>query len=68
MKLFADDCILYRKIFSDADSKILQKDLDKLQSWETEWLMQFHPSKCQVLNVTNKKKLVKYTYNIHGVN
>ena len=46
VKLFADDCILYRKIFSDADSKILQKDLDKLQSWEAEWLMQFHPSKC----------------------
>ena len=28
--------------------------------------MEFHPKKCQVLNITNKKKPVKFTYTIHG--
>jgi hypothetical protein len=68
VKLFADDCILYRNISSDRDSHILQGDLENLQRWEADWLMQFHPSKCQVLHVTNKKKPVKHIYKIHSVN
>ena len=29
--------------------------------------MQFHPSKCQVVCVTNKRKPIQATYNIHGM-
>ena len=68
VKLFADDCVLYRRINSEEDSKILQSDLDKLQKWETEWLMKFHPNKCQVLHITNKKDPIKHIYNIHQTN
>ena len=28
--------------------------------------MELHPYKCQVLNITNKNKRVKYSYTIHG--
>jgi hypothetical protein len=31
-RLFADDCLLYRKIKSEEDQRILQQDLDTLQS------------------------------------
>ena len=66
VKLFADDCILYRKIQKEEDAAGLQHDLDQLQKWEKDWLMEFHPQKCQVLHVTNKKKIFKIPYNIHG--
>ena len=56
VRLFADDCMLYRKINSAADSLLLQEDLDALQVWENDWLMEFNPQKCQVLRVTIKQK------------
>ena len=51
-----DDCILYKAISNENDSKALQQDLDHLQQWEQIWLMRFHPEKCQLLRVTKKKK------------
>ncbi|KAK3098073.1 hypothetical protein FSP39_015909 [Pinctada imbricata] len=66
-RLFADDCLLYRKVRSLEDSKILQNDLDRLQQWEDSWLMSFNPDKCEVLRVTNKRKPLLSTYTIHGV-
>ena len=64
--LFADDSILYRTIHSPVDSIKLQRDLDNLQQWEKDWQMSFHPSKCQVMQITNKKKPLNTTYTIHG--
>ena len=36
VKLFADDCILYRKVTSADDAECLQKGLDALQEWEAD--------------------------------
>ena len=47
VRLFADDCALYRDIKSAADVIQLQEDLNNLQKWETDWLMEFHPKKCK---------------------
>ena len=65
-RLFADDCMLYRKISTEADSSQLQQDLNALQQWEQDWIMEFNPPKCQVLTVTNKRKPIDQTYLIHG--
>ena len=54
VRLFADDCMLYRKITTETDSLTLQQDLDALQQWEQDWMMEFNPPKCQLLTVTNK--------------
>ncbi|XP_062605835.1 uncharacterized protein LOC134267643 [Saccostrea cucullata] len=62
----SDDCALYRDIKNEDDAAQLQKDLDGLQRWEKEWMMEFHPGKCQVLHVTNKRKVVNVPYAIHG--
>jgi hypothetical protein len=47
VRLFADDCILYRRIRSTEDINALQDDLNSLQNWERDWLMEFHPEKAK---------------------
>ena len=66
VRLFADDTVLYHGISSPADTADLQRDLDALQAWERKWLMEFNPSKCQILRVTLKHKPVEASYTIHG--
>ena len=51
VRLFADDCLLYRPIRTKADQKKLQEDLTKLEHWADTWGMKFNPSKCSVLRV-----------------
>ncbi|MEW8548554.1 MAG: reverse transcriptase family protein [Candidatus Thiodiazotropha sp.] len=47
-KLFADDT----KVFDKASKKvILQRDLDILYTWSSEWLLKFNESKCKVMHV-----------------
>ena len=61
VRLFADDCLIYRTITSIQDQIQLQKDLDALQLWGDLWGMSFNASKCNILTVTNKEDpLVKF--------
>ena len=69
IRLFADDCLLYRTKTSQHDAVILQKDLNMLQQWEAKWLMSYNPEKFEVglLRVTNKRKHIIHThYKIQG--
>ena len=66
VRLFADDSVIYRVINSAEDALKLQQDLDALQRWERQWLMEFHPEKCQVLQITKRHNPVKFSYSIHG--
>lgn len=34
VRLFADDCLLYRNVNNQSDSELLQKDLTNLENWE----------------------------------
>ena len=66
VRLFADDCAMYRDIRGEQNAIKLQQDLEALLQWEGDWLMEFNPKKCQVLRVTNKRKCVEHPYSIHG--
>jgi hypothetical protein len=66
VRLFADDTIMYLTITTHDDADQLQTDLDRLGKWETLWQMKFHPDKCQVLTITNKKNIIKHNYTLHG--
>ena len=43
----------------------MQSDLDKLGEWEKNWNIKFHPSKCQVLQMTRKRQPRPYDYQLH---
>ena len=45
IRLFADDCVVYRQIDSPQDHVILQKDLNKLVDWSNIWQMKFNVDK-----------------------
>ena len=65
--LFADDTKLLRKISCRDDALKLQKDINLLEKWSNEWLLQFHPQKCQVLSL-GKFQNIRHThrYTLHG--
>ena len=54
VRLFADDCLLYRIIRNIRDHQILQEDLKNLELWAKEWGMQFNAKKCYVLTISRK--------------
>ena len=63
--LFADDSLVYRIIRSKEDQILLQQDLDKLQEWEHDWLIQFS-DRCEVIRITYKRNPLAHDYDIHG--
>ena len=56
VRLFADDCILYREIKNAKDTELLQHDVNKLCQWESDWQMGFNKSKCFTMRVSHKAK------------
>ena len=66
-RLFADDSLLYRNINATSDTDTLKDDIDKLQKWEADWLMEFNPDNCDIFRTTNRRnKKVVSCYSIHG--
>ena len=58
--LFADDTKLFREIAQSCDVVSLQHDLNALQQWSINWLLNFHPDKCKVLTIGNQKVTSSY--------
>ena len=68
VRLFADDCVLYRNIHSLQDCLILQEDLTSLGKWEADWQMKFKVAKCQSMRVTRHQhhKQILFDYSLHN--
>lgn len=66
IRLFADDCVLYKQILSPSDSDLLQQDLSAVQDWETTWLMEFNVDKCFTMRCTHSKKPIPNDYWLHS--
>ena len=66
LRLFADDCLLYRDIRSTSDMEALQKDLDSLSNWANTWQMQFNAAKCHQLRITNQRSPTATEYKMNG--
>jgi hypothetical protein len=64
IRLFADDCVIYRKITDSRDIEKLQKDLNKLGKWAVENEMKINPDKSKAVSFTKArvKERLRYYY------
>ena len=51
VRLFVDDCLIYRYIKNKEDPIALQKDLNLLENWGNTWCMRFNAAKCNFMRV-----------------
>jgi len=66
IRLFADDCVIYRKIINNADREKLQKDLDRLREWAVENAMKINPSKSKAIRFTRARLNYQQNYSLMG--
>ena len=64
LRLFADDCLIYRPIQNMADHHALQQDLDRLHEWSTAWQMKFNTEKCHLLQFSLRRNNIKEHYRL----
>ncbi len=53
--MFADDTKCFKEIGSLEDQGSLQRDLERLENWSEDWLLEFHSEKCKVMTVTKQR-------------
>ena len=66
LRLFADDCVLYKEVATQQDCQILQQDLHLLSHWSKTWQLSFNVSKCYHLGITRKKIPIEFNYSLDG--
>jgi len=64
LRLFADDCLLYRVITLVEDATELQQDLNQLFQLSKLW--QFNVSKCAIVHFTRSLSPIKYHYQLNN--
>ena len=67
VRLFADDCLLYRTISSIEDQLKLQADLKSLEDWASTWGMSFNPSKCTIMSISRSSSPFIFFYSLCSV-
>ena len=63
VRLFADDCLLYRTIRNIDDQLALQEDLRQLEIWASDWGMSFNAAKCYILSINSRQS---FYYQLNG--
>lgn len=66
VRLFADDCLVYRQIRNQEDHTFLQMDLDLLHRWSHTWGMRFNARKCEIMTIARAKSTLPHFYNLGG--
>ena len=64
--LFADDMIIYLTVSATNDWEKLHDDLKRLEKWEEDWQMEFHPAKCNVRSITRKWNRITFPCTLDG--
>ena len=66
VRLFADDCLIYRNIKNKEDQIALQKDLNLLENWGNTWGMRFNAAKCNIMRVSRTRDPNFFNYSLTG--
>jgi hypothetical protein len=66
IRLFADDCGIYRKITNNADMEKLQKALDRLGEWAVKNEMKINLSKSKEICFTRARVKEPLNYSLMG--
>ena len=64
--MFADDLTLYRAVRTLDDCELLPNDLTNVASWSQRWQLKLNWTKCEAINITNKRQSPLFSYNIHN--
>ena len=60
---FADDTKIFRRVDSEEDREVLQRDLDRLVQWSEVWQMRFNVDKCKVMHLGRGNLRGEYAMN-----
>ena len=64
VRLFADDCLVYRPIRSETDQVLLQRDLSALELWGDTWGMRFKATKCNIMRISHSRNPLTRIYSL----
>ena len=64
IRLFADDCLIYRPIDTPNDHILLQQDLTRLHEWSVQWQMEFNVNKCFIMQIHNNRTVKQHVYSM----
>ena len=64
VRLFADDCLLYRVTKNNQDQIGMQRDLDVLMDWGSTWSMKFNAKRCNIIRVSRSRKPLQNFYSL----
>ena len=66
VRLFADDCVIYKLIKTPQDAEQLQEDLNRINEWTNTWQMKVNVEKCAVLRCTRSLSPILHDYTLEG--
>ena len=64
VRLFADDCLMYRPIRSKVDQVLLQRGLSALELWGDTWGMRFNATKCNIMSMSRSRNPLTRMYSL----
>lgn len=64
--LFADDCVLYRKVTDAADISLIQEDLNNITKWCQLWRMELNVRKCKSMRISSAE-VTSPTYTLNNI-
>lgn len=67
VRLFADECVLYRRVTNRSSSIELQNDLRKREKWCADWLMSINTKKL-VMRFTTRNEVRLFNYTLNSIN
>ena len=66
VRLFADDCLVYREIKNRQGLITQQKDLNLLENRRLKWGMRFNAAKCNIMRMSRKQTPISTQYELSG--